>query len=118
MIRAAALAALLFLPPLAHAEDPPAFRFEKGDSALGIPFELNSNKVYLPVRIDGGEPRWFVLDSGCPVTAIDLALARALKLPVENLQPLAGAGEGRTDRGDTKVRSLTLPGLELRPERA
>jgi hypothetical protein len=102
--------------PVARA-DAPAFSFEKGKSALAIPFELNSNKIYLPVRVNGGAPRWFILDSGCPVTAVDLELARELKLPVENLGAIGGAGEGRTQRGDTKVRSLSLPGLELRPTR-
>jgi hypothetical protein len=107
---------LLSLCPAARADAMP-FSFEKGDRALAIPFELNSNKIYLPVRIDGGERGWFILDSGCPITAIDLERARALKLPVEGLRGIGGLGEGGSQRGDTKVRSLSLPGLELRPER-
>ena len=70
----------------------------------------------LRVRIDGGPERWFVLDSGCPVTAVDMALARELKLPVKVRGQIGGAGEGTTTLGTTSVRSLSLPGLELFPK--
>jgi hypothetical protein len=111
------LLAVLYFPSSAVLGEDTPFSFQKRKSALAIPFELNSNKIYLHVRVDGGERRWFILDSGCPVTAIDLELARELKLPVEELGGIGGAGEGRTERGKTKVRSLTLPGLEVRPAR-
>jgi hypothetical protein len=92
------------------------FRFTQGQSAVDIPFELNSNKIFLRCRIDEGESRWFVIDSGCPVTAVDLDLARELKLPIANEREIGGAGEGRTALGFTKIKSLTLPGVTLLPK--
>jgi hypothetical protein len=99
-----------------RADELATHRFQSGKSATGIPFELNSNKVFLQVRINGGPERWLVLDSGCPVTAVDMDLARELKLPVAGQRQLTGAGEGTTAVGTTKVQSLALPGLELFPE--
>ena len=37
------------------------YRFNKGSSAENIPFELNANKPYLQVRINGAGPYWFIL---------------------------------------------------------
>jgi hypothetical protein len=91
------------------------FRMQNGKQATGIPFELNSNKIFIRVRIDEGEPSWFILDSGCPVTAIEMTEARKLRLPIGNLRQISGAGEGRTSMGTTKIKSLGLPGLDLFP---
>jgi hypothetical protein len=113
---AVSLTLIAVAPVFARGDDLPTHRFKTGKSALAIPFELNSNKVFLPVRIDGGPERWFVLDSGCPVTAVDLTLARELGLPVKVQGQLTGAGEGTTTVGTTKVQSLSLPGLEWFPK--
>jgi hypothetical protein len=108
------LALIATAPAHARAEGSPTHRFKNGQST-SIAFELNSNKVFVPVRIDDGPDRWFVLDSGCPVTAVDMALAEDLRLPITGRRQITGAGEGRTTVGSTRVRSLTLPGLELFP---
>ena len=116
--RSAALLLLVVLaisPVSARGQEPMAYRFKDGKGIASVAFELNSNKIFLPVRINGGERRWFVLDSGCPVTALDLGVARELKLPVTGERPIAGAGEGRTTVGTTQVDSLALAGLELFP---
>ena len=62
-------------------------------AATGIPFELNSNKVYLPVTLSDGKPRWFILDSGCPVTAVDTDVAAELKLELRNERQVAYTAE-------------------------
>ena len=100
------------------AEDAAAYRFHQGQVATGIPFELNSNKIYLQVRVNGGEQRWFILDSGCPVTAVDVELARQLQLPMRNQRTVGGAGEGSTFLCDTVLQKLTLPGLDYVPATA
>jgi hypothetical protein len=102
-------------PACALAEESTTHCFKEGRSARGISFELNSNKIFLPVRVNDGPDRWFVLDSGCPVTAIDLAFARELELPVSGLRQINGAGEGRATVGTTTVKSLSLPGLKMFP---
>jgi hypothetical protein len=101
----------------AAADGAMPYRFGRGVSAEGIKFELNSNKVYLPVRVNGGDERWFILDSGCPITSIDMTVARELDLPVRNERPVGGAGEGRTTVADTALQMLSLPGLDLFPRR-
>src|SRR5579862_1862604 len=100
-----AIVAFTISAPPARAGDSLPFRFTTGKSATNIPFELNSNKIYLPCRINEGSPRWFVIDSGCPVTAIDITLARELKLPISKEREIGGAGEGRTALGLTQVKS-------------
>src|SRR5205085_12471666 len=99
----------------ARGEEPMRYRFKEGKHSANISFELNSNKIFLPVRINGGEPRWFVLDSGCPVTAVDMDVAKELRLPVTGERQIAGAGEGRTSVGNTKVESLSVADLQLFP---
>jgi hypothetical protein len=103
-------------PVFAQDNNTLTHRFLDGKSARGIPFELNSNKIYLTVKIDGSEPRPFILDSGCPVTAIEMTVARALKLPLANERNITGAGEGSAEFATTEIKSLTFPGLDLFPK--
>jgi hypothetical protein len=84
-----------------------------------IPFELNSNKVYLRVALDVKEtPYWFILDSGCPITSIDLDLARKLELPISGLRNIDGAGTGASEVGHTKVSAVRVGGVTFKPEPA
>jgi hypothetical protein len=98
-----------------RGEEPVAYRLKGGKSVASVSFELNSNKIFLPVRVNGGEQRWFVLGSGCPVTALERGLARELQLPVTGEREIARAGEGRAAVGNTKIDSLSLAGPELFP---
>src|SRR4051812_35289988 len=45
-----------------------------------VPFELNSNKIYLNVKVNDAGPWPFVLDMGSNHSLLDLDLARELKL--------------------------------------
>ena len=56
------------------------YRFKQGSSAEDIPFELNANKPYLLVRINGAGPYWFILDTGSISTVADTELAKMLDL--------------------------------------
>jgi hypothetical protein len=105
----------ILLAAVAASADPFAHQFDKGTEAAGIPFELNSNKIYLSVKLADGKPRWFILDSGCPVTAVDTAVAAELKLPLRNERQVGGVGEARTTLADATIDKLTLPGLTLQP---
>src|SRR4051812_32818296 len=49
-----------------------------------VPFELNSNKIYLNVKVNDTGPWPFVLDMGSNHSLLDLDLARELKLLVTN----------------------------------
>jgi hypothetical protein len=103
---------------LSAALGPMPHHFAKGMAATGIPFELASNKVYVRVRLADDRPRWFVIDSGCPVTAVEMGLARELKLPRRNERTIAGAGEGRASVAETDLKVVRLPGLDLHPRAA
>lgn len=109
------MAAIVALLLVAAPGGPAADRFHHGTAAAGIPFELNSNKIYLSAELPDGKPRWFILDSGCPVTAVDTAVARELRLPLRNPRRVGGAGEGRAALADADLPALSLPGLDLRP---
>jgi hypothetical protein len=106
---------MFLLATLLLAADPVPHTFHKGTAATGIPFELNSNKIYVRVELADGKPRWFILDSGCPVTAVDSGTAAELKLAVRNERAVGGAGEGRTTLAETTLGTMTLPGLTLKP---
>jgi hypothetical protein len=97
---------------------PTPHHFATDAAATGIPFELTSNKVYVRARLADETPRWFVLDSGCPVTAVEMGLARQLKLPLRNERTIAGAGEGRAGLAETDLTLVRLPGLDLHPRAA
>jgi len=47
--------------------------FAQQHSALGIPFELNSNHIYLQGRINGS-PVWFLLDTGASLRQLTVSL--------------------------------------------
>jgi len=81
---------------------------------LVVPFELNSNKIYLEVRV-GSEKRWFILDSGAPVTFLDRDLALSLGLNAKGNTEDAGLGESPIEIGAAPGIVLQLGELELPP---
>lgn len=95
----------------------PVVHFDKGHEALNIPFEINSDKIYLQVKVDGKGPFWFVLDSGSPSTVVDMQVARKLGLRLSNPQRTGGAGEGSTSMATTQFDTVSLPGLSYKPSR-
>jgi hypothetical protein len=59
-------------------------------------FEITSNKPFVRVRINGSDPRWFVLDTGCrgsSIIARECAERLGLALGAES-QTRMGAGQG------------------------
>ena len=56
---------LILASASSRGEEPMTFRFKEGKNVASVTFELNNNKIFFPLRFNGGEPRWFVLDSGC-----------------------------------------------------
>lgn len=78
----------------------PAARAEDAGSRVGkpvtFPFEITSNKPFVQVRVNGSEPQWFVLDTGCRGASIvsrecadRLGLARGAESATR-----MGAGQG------------------------
>ena len=54
--------------------------------ARPFPFEIGSNKPFVTVTVDGSDPQWFILDTGCSETSI-IARECADRL---NLDPVLG----------------------------
>jgi len=91
----------------------PDFRFVSRQRALGIPFELTSNHIYLQVRVNNSEPLWFILDTGASLSVIDVERAKALGLELAGKLEGRGAGERSVDVAFVKGASFSLPGVEL-----
>src|SRR3954471_4942067 len=80
-----------------------------------VPFELNSNKIHLNVKVNDSGPWPFVLDMGSNHSLLDLDLARELKLPVTGIEEgVHGAGEVPSQVGQVQVKTLALPRLAYR----
>lgn len=58
------------------------FVFANGRDARDIPFELESDKIYLRVRLNGQGPFSMYLDTGAAGMVLDTATARRLALPL------------------------------------
>ena len=91
-------------------------------SANGLGFELNSNKVYLPVQINERGPFWFIVDTGSVSNVIDAGRAKSLGIETSGSYDVRGAGEGSLSASSAKdvgVRvgdvSLLNEGVEILP---
>ena len=110
------LVALIFLPRAANTQ----FRkggsvvFDNGRSAIHIPFEINSDKIYLQVSIDRGGPFWLVLDTGSPGMILDTRVGEELGITTGEGFQVGGAGENpfTLARADSAF-DIGLPGLRL-----
>jgi predicted aspartyl protease len=81
---------------------------------LTIPFELYDNFIFLPVRINGAEPRSFMLDTGASTSFLSEGSADSLGLtPKHEHEKNIGTGEASTRLGFAKGVALSLPGVDL-----
>ena len=97
--------------------DAPPFEFANGQHALGIPFELNANKVYFQVGVNGQPPVWVVLDTGFGGNfSLDTAYAKAIGLEVATAGSTGGAGENTIETGIAKGVTIELPGLVIKEQ--
>jgi hypothetical protein len=78
-----------------------------------IPFELNANKVYLPVQVNGAGPFWFILDSGAAFNALDKDRAAAAGLKTYGGSTVHGAGARPVEAASASGVSLRLAGREV-----
>jgi hypothetical protein len=96
--------ASVFGPPL-RAQTPPAPNPQSASQtqfsyAAQIPASFVHNLIFIPVRINGGNPSLFELDSSAERTSIEPARAQELGLPVSSAQTIDHA-------------ALTMAGLRL-----
>lgn len=64
-----------------------------------ISYRAVGKLIYLPVRINGGAPKWFCLDSGAPQSIIDTAAAQQIGVKPRAAGTIRGAGKGAVSAG-------------------
>ena len=99
----------VFLPPGDLVDD---FSFVSGGDSATIEFFYVNRHIYLPVRMEKGPERLFLLDSGAGMTMIDEGLAESMGLEVGGRIPGAGAG-GMTDFSMTRIPRFSMGGIEF-----
>jgi len=93
--------------------------FDNGRDARGIPFQLNSDKIYLETTVNGEGPFWLVLDTGSPGMILDTGAAQRLGLETGESWSVGGAGEGEFLLAPVKGRvDVSLPGVRLLDQNA
>lgn len=96
-------------------QQPPALthRFAQPGGQTHVAFELNANKIYLPVRVNNKGPYWFILDTGSVSNVVDTDLARSLSITLGHSFEAQGAGEKTITGAVGSGVSLTISDLEL-----
>lgn len=88
-------------------------RFVSGQNALKIPFESHQNIIYLRVRINDSEPRWFLFDTAAS-TILNRQSAQALKLKFQGQKQVYVTGEEKpVDVASVENVSYGLPNVML-----
>jgi hypothetical protein len=83
-----------------------------------IAFELYDNFVFIQVRVNGSEPRSFLLDTGANASFLNEALANSLRIAVEHQhESNIGTGEASTRLGFSKNVTLSLSGVDVPAKR-
>jgi len=90
----------------------PKSTFASGNSALGIPLEIDNNILFLRVNVNGSRPLRFIFDTGASASAINSKLLDELKLKVQE-QGNGTATGGNITVGLIKHVSLSVAGAEV-----
>ena len=90
----------------------PEFRFDSGDSAIKIPFDLYANVPFVQARVNNSPPLWFILDTGAGGSGIDAARARRLGLKYLDTVRVTGMG-GSVKGGYVGGATFKFPGVEV-----
>lgn len=80
-------------------------RFSYGGNAAQVPAQIVDALVLIPVRVNGSQPSWFLLDTARSASAIDDVRAVAVGL-------YAPSAHGKSPKSFTDVR-LDFPGLRI-----
>lgn len=83
-------------------------------SANATSFELNTNKIYLPVKVNGKKTCSFILDTGAHFNVIDAERAKSLGLVTTGSTEVHGAGDGSLPSSRGKDVDLSVDGAAIR----
>lgn len=76
-----------------ESQTPLTYKFLQPSREANTSFELNSNHIYCPVRVNGTGPYWFMLDSGAIFNVLDTELAKSLGVKSIHAVQASGGGE-------------------------
>lgn len=76
-----------------ESQTPLTYKFLQPSQETDTSFELNSNHIYCPVRVNDTGPYWFMLDSGAIFNVLDTELAKSLGVRSMHPAQASGAGE-------------------------
>jgi hypothetical protein len=96
---------------------PSAARFETGTRAVGIPFRVIDNNMYLTIRVNDSVEVEVAFDSGFPlngVLIIDSAIGDRLGLKYVASTPLGGAGDESSIADVAVGATIALPGVSFK----
>jgi membrane-associated protease RseP (regulator of RpoE activity) len=86
--------------------------FAAGNSAVGIPFELDGNTILVEARINDSAPLKFIFDTGAGITLINARQAESMGLKPKNKVTVNGIG-GSLGGTLLKEVSLSLAGAKV-----
>ncbi|HEX8264004.1 MAG TPA: retropepsin-like aspartic protease [Pyrinomonadaceae bacterium] len=87
-------------------------RFDSGNSARNIPFELHNNHIYLQVKANNSEPLSFILDTGAS-SVISRKRAASLGLKFSGKEQGFGVGENAVEASFVEGVLLDFSGATL-----
>jgi len=91
----------------------PSVRFTSGNSALGIPFELIDNGIFLKAQVNNSRPLTFSVDTGAGIFGVITArTAESLGLKSRGKYSTGAVG-GDIQFSSVSGVSISLPGIEL-----
>ena len=99
----------LFSQPKEEAKD---WIFPSGQNFVVVPIELNSNHIYVKVKINDSAFLYFILDTGAGASCIDRD--RAKQMGLVQVGKFEARGVGGSDSASVlKLDKLSLDGLEI-----
>lgn len=112
----------LFKMPSPSEKD---YHFPPGKTFVEIPFVLNSNHIYIPVKIGGSKQLSFILDTGAGGPVLETQTAKDLDLKTIGKFEGRGVGEGTQEVnlvslssvrfGDLVIDSVSAMTISLKP---
>jgi hypothetical protein len=100
----------LFARPVATAGP---IVFAAGAHRAVIRAQISMQHVFVPVRVNDGDPGWFFIDSGAALSFISRPLAQQTGLVVRGAVGATGTGAGSTTMGMAGPAILRLPGIDV-----
>src|SRR5262249_36616178 len=116
MIKKISLILILFLACSTSAAPRSTATAQKPAEPIVVPFELITRHILIKVKINGAGPFWFIFDTGDKVAIIDLDRAKSLGLSLQGEVNIGGAGAGTVKGATVRGASVTVVGIESKPE--